>query len=57
DHDHAVCQSCGDIFDIDRQVFPLPSPPAQLPNGLQVKGLRLEYEVICSACRETSEGK
>jgi Fur family peroxide stress response transcriptional regulator len=56
DHDHAVCQSCGEIFDIDRQVFPLPLPPAQLPNGLLVKGLRLEYDVICAACREAAEG-
>ncbi len=57
DHDHAVCQSCGDIFDIDRQVFPLPAPPVQLPNGLRVKGLRLEYDVVCSTCREAAEGQ
>ena len=57
DHDHAVCQRCGDIFDIDRQAFPLPQPPQQLPNGLQVKGLRLEYDVICSVCREAASGQ
>jgi len=54
DHDHAICQSCGTIFDIDRQMFPLPPPPVQLPDGLVVKGLRLEYDVICSACREAA---
>jgi hypothetical protein len=26
-----------------------------LPNGLVVKGLRLEYDVICSACREAAQ--
>ena len=33
DHDHAVCRLCGAVFDIDRQQFPLPPPPAQLPQG------------------------
>lgn len=55
DHDHAICNTCGEIFDIDRQLFPLPAPPAQLPNGLTVTGLRLEYEVICAACREAAD--
>ena len=54
DHDHAVCQTCGAIFDIDRQQFPPPVPPAQLSNGLLVIGLRLAYEVICTACRTTA---
>jgi len=54
DHDHAICQSCGTIFDIDRQTYPLPPPPVQLPDGLVVKGLRLEYDVICSPCREAA---
>jgi Fe2+ or Zn2+ uptake regulation protein len=54
-HDHAICNTCGQIFDIDRQVFPLPAPPSRLPNGLTVTGLRLEYEVICAACRAVTE--
>jgi len=57
DHDHAICGTCGEIFDIERQHFPLPAPPAQLPNGLMVTGLRLEYEVICGVCRETAEAR
>jgi Fur family peroxide stress response transcriptional regulator len=55
DHDHAVCRVCGAIFDIDRRLFPLPIPPAHLPNDLVVTGLRLEYEVICAACRVAPE--
>ena len=55
DHDHAVCRVCGAIFDIDRRLFPLPIPPAHLPNDLVVTGLRLEYEVICATCRPASE--
>jgi Fe2+ or Zn2+ uptake regulation protein len=54
DHDHAVCRTCGAIFDIDRRQFPLPAPPAQLSHGLLVVGLRLEYEVICPACRDAA---
>lgn len=50
DHDHAVCRLCGAIFDIERQHFPLPSPPTQLPNGLTVTGIRLEYDVVCNQC-------
>jgi Fe2+ or Zn2+ uptake regulation protein len=52
DHDHAVCRTCGTIFDIDRQLLPLPIPPTQLPHGLTVTGLRVEYEVICAVCRQ-----
>jgi Fe2+ or Zn2+ uptake regulation protein len=51
DHDHAVCRVCGAIFDIDCAHFPLPPPPASLPHDLVVTGWRLEYEVICVACR------
>ena len=49
-HDHAICRECGEIYDIDRRHFPLPAPPPRLPQGLRVKGLRLEYEVLCSSC-------
>jgi Fur family peroxide stress response transcriptional regulator len=49
-HDHAICRICGTIFDIDRQFFPRPTPPALLPHGLTVTGVRVEYEVICASC-------
>ncbi|GIX46257.1 MAG: transcriptional repressor [Candidatus Tectimicrobiota bacterium] len=51
DHDHAVCRECGTIFDVSREVFPLPAPPTRLPDGLEVTAVRVEYEVICAACR------
>jgi Fe2+ or Zn2+ uptake regulation protein len=54
DHDHAICRTCGRIFDVDRQLLPLPTPPTHLPNGLTVTGLRVEYDVICTTCREDS---
>ena len=54
DHDHAICNVCSEIFDIDRRLFPLPSPPSELPDGLTVTALRLEYEVVCAACRPRS---
>lgn len=49
-HDHAICRTCGMIFDIDRQLFPRPAPPGLLPPGLTVTGLRVEYDVICASC-------
>ena len=57
DHDHAVCRLCGTIFDIDRQQFPLPSPPTQLPHGLTVTGIRLEYDVVCARCGQGVEAE
>ena len=55
DHDHAICRACSTIFDIDRQLFPRPTPPTQLPQGLTVTGLRVEYDVICATCRAPSD--
>ena len=50
-HDHALCRSCGRIFDVGRDLCPLPSPPARLPNGLRVTAIRIQYEVECAECR------
>jgi len=52
EHDHAYCRSCGAIFDIDRAPLPPPPAPSELPGGLEVLNVRLEYEVICASCRE-----
>ena len=51
DHDHAVCRGCGMIFDVERSCYPLPQAPECLPSGLDVVGVRVEYEVVCEACR------
>ena len=47
-----ICHACGTIFDMSRQLLPLPTPPPHLPNDLTVTGLRVEYDVICASCRE-----
>ena len=52
DHDHAVCRSCGEVFDIDRGLFQRPAAPRELPHGLRVTNLHVEYEVICPSCRQ-----
>lgn len=57
DHDHAICRACGEIFDIDRQFLPRPTPPKQLPQDLTVTGLRVEYDVICEACHAMLEAE
>jgi Fur family transcriptional regulator, peroxide stress response regulator len=53
DHDHAVCRLCGAIVDVARDQVPLPIPPTHVAHGLMVTGIRVEYEVLCHACRET----
>lgn len=50
DHDHAVCRSCGRVFDVDPHVIDRPAMPSELPDGLRVTHLHIEYEVICSDC-------
>ena len=50
DHDHAVCRSCGAVFDIGRDELERPSAPRKLPQGLQVTNLHIEYEVVCPTC-------
>lgn len=53
-HDHAVCRSCGRIFDVAAALYPRSRPPAELPGGLAVTGVRVEYDVICGACAAPS---
>jgi Fur family peroxide stress response transcriptional regulator len=56
DHDHAVCRDCGTIFDVQRSWYPLPQTPERLPSGLDVVDVRLEYDVVCGACRDGETG-
>ena len=51
DHDHAVCRTCGSVFDIDRDWLERPHAPRELPHGLQVTNLHIEYEVVCPSCK------
>ena len=50
-HDHAICRSCGKIFDIEYGVVSNSARPSQLPGGLAVLEVRVEYDVICPPCR------
>jgi Fur family peroxide stress response transcriptional regulator len=54
DHDHAVCSACHRIFDVDRSANELKVPPSQLPGGLEVHAVRVEYDVTCQTCRNKS---
>jgi len=49
EHDHAVCRCCGDVFDVPQQPH-RPDVPAELPQGLRVMNMNIEYEVICEPC-------
>ncbi len=51
DHDHAVCLGCGQIFDVERRLRRMAAPPNTLPGGLSVNAVRVEYDVVCAACR------
>ena len=50
DHDHAICRSCGAVFDVDPSLIPRPQAPAEMPHGLRVTNLFVEYEVLCDEC-------
>ncbi len=49
-HDHAFCRMCGAIFDIAPDPENVSTPPAELPGGLVVLDMRVEYDVICAKC-------
>jgi len=50
-HDHAICQMCGAIFDVKPDPNAVPTPPSELPGGLDV---RVEYDVVYPKCKLTS---
>ena len=50
DHDHAVCRTCGSIFDIERELTARPKKPKRMPHGLHLENLYIEYEVVCGDC-------
>jgi Fur family peroxide stress response transcriptional regulator len=51
DHDHAICRGCGRIYDVDRDRLSPKRPKSRLPGGLEVLGVRVEYDVVCASCR------
>ena len=54
DHDHAVCRACGRIYDVERAPATQVRSPDDLPDGLQVIGVRLEYDVLCHGCADAA---
>lgn len=53
-HDHAICRLCGAIFDVDPNPDAAPTRPTELPGGLTVLEVRIEYDVVCANCRPES---
>lgn len=51
DHDHAICQQCGAVYDVARRGIRSEVTP-ELPLGLRFLGVKVEYEVLCSDCGE-----
>ncbi|MVN85922.1 transcriptional repressor [Deinococcus sp. HMF7620] len=49
-HHHAVCRTCGAIFDVDAGDVPA-LPASALPAGFQVTDVRLEFMGVCSDCQ------
>lgn len=56
-HDHAICRMCGTIFDVEPNPSIIPksalNQPAELPGGLAVLDVRVEYDVVCANCTPT----
>lgn len=57
DHDHAVCRECGAVFDVPHDFVRRPTVPGPMPEGMELVGLRIEYDVICSACGGAEVGR
>lgn len=55
EHDHAFCRNCGGVFDVSNEHVPRPAVPSELPNGMRVMKLHIEYEVICRSCLQTQD--
>ncbi|MEE2638788.1 MAG: Fur family transcriptional regulator [Acidobacteriota bacterium] len=53
-HDHAICRMCAAIFDVEPNIHTTPPPPSELPGGLAVLEVRVEYDVVCATCKPTS---
>ncbi|WP_089722383.1 Fur family transcriptional regulator [Candidatus Entotheonella palauensis] len=53
-HDHAICRICGAIFDVEPDPSTTPILPSELPGGLAVLDVRIEYDVVCAQCKPTS---
>ncbi|MEM7128605.1 MAG: Fur family transcriptional regulator [Chloroflexota bacterium] len=53
-HNHAICRICGMIFDVEPDPSTLPPPLSELPGGLAVLDVRIEYDVVCAECNPTS---
>ena len=51
DHDHAICRHCGQVFDVPRTGIRAEIDP-DLPSGLRLVDVKVEYEVLCSDCQE-----
>ena len=52
-HDHAICRMCGAIFDVEPKPGTAQRTPAELPGGLAVLEVRVEYDVVCAKCNPT----
>ena len=52
-HDHAICRICGAIFDVESDLNTVPTLPSELPGGLAVLDVRVEYDVICAKCKHS----
>ena len=50
DHDHAVCRRCGTVFDLRHGSGRRRLPDPELPAGMELLGVRIEYDVLCASC-------
>jgi Fe2+ or Zn2+ uptake regulation protein len=55
-HHHATCRGCSALFDVPPEAFSVPPAPARLPGGLRVKGVCVEFDVLCPSCAKGPQG-
>ncbi len=54
-HHHALCTRCGRLFDVPATVYRPAAPPAELEEGLAVRGVQVTFEVLCRTCQDREE--
>ncbi|GAW93005.1 Fur family transcriptional regulator [Calderihabitans maritimus] len=56
-HYHFVCESCGQVYDVDYPVQNQLEKVIEEKTGARVQYHRLEFYGICSACLENKDGQ
>jgi Fur family transcriptional regulator, peroxide stress response regulator len=49
-HHHAICNKCGEVFDIDFQHYPIDLDKKNVMEGFDVQGIKVTFLGTCHTC-------